>query len=112
MLVEAVAKRYFHQILSGLRHIHSECVVHRDLKPTNILVDANDHIKVADFSKARKVINYEHQQFFNYNSMQKYQITLKNQSFADCTFSRSYPCIQGNTHYATQYITLNAHIPS
>ncbi|KAM7351417.1 pan gu [Cochliomyia hominivorax] len=40
---------YFCDILMGLEYLHIRHVFHRDLKPANLLVDINDHIKIADF---------------------------------------------------------------
>ena len=40
-LKEAVARTYFKQIISGLEACHSANVVYRDLKPQNLLLDAN-----------------------------------------------------------------------
>uniref|UniRef100_A0A7S3S995 Protein kinase domain-containing protein n=1 Tax=Emiliania huxleyi TaxID=2903 RepID=A0A7S3S995_EMIHU len=51
-LPEPDARRYFVQILSALRHCHSNHVFHRDLKPENILLDEEDNAKVADFGLA------------------------------------------------------------
>ena len=42
----------FRQILEGLRAAHEQGVVHRDLKPQNIMVDAADQIYVTDFGLA------------------------------------------------------------
>lgn len=41
------------RILSALKHAHSKGIVHRDIKPQNILVDGNGNIKVSDFGIAR-----------------------------------------------------------
>jgi translation initiation factor 2-alpha kinase 4 len=40
----------FYQITLGLAHIHSQGVIHRDVKPENIFVD-QDHIFLGDFGK-------------------------------------------------------------
>jgi len=39
-------------ILRGLKHIHDSGIMHRDMKPRNILVDENDHVRIADFGLA------------------------------------------------------------
>lgn len=41
------------RILSALQHAHENGIVHRDIKPQNILVNEEGHIKVADFGIAR-----------------------------------------------------------
>jgi predicted Ser/Thr protein kinase len=52
----ARALRYFEQLLEGLQHIHDQQVVHRDVKPENILVMlGTDEVKVVDFGIARPV---------------------------------------------------------
>ncbi|XP_057977987.1 mitogen-activated protein kinase homolog NTF3-like [Malania oleifera] len=41
------------QLLRGLRHLHSANILHRDLKPGNILINANCDLKICDFGLAR-----------------------------------------------------------
>ena len=41
------------QILKAARFAHRRNVIHRDLKPHNVIVDDNDHAKVTDFGIAR-----------------------------------------------------------
>lgn len=41
-------------VCEALTYIHNHGVVHRDLRPENILVDAHDHIKLTDFRVAAK----------------------------------------------------------
>src|SRR5256714_9294762 len=43
------------EIAGGLAHAHSRGVVHRDLKPTNLLRSASGQVKIADFGIARAV---------------------------------------------------------
>ena len=48
-------RKYIYHILCGLKYIHSCAVLHRDLKPGNILLDHNYQIKICDFGLARCV---------------------------------------------------------
>lgn len=41
------------QLLRGLDFLHANMVVHRDLKPDNILVRSSGEVKIADFGLAR-----------------------------------------------------------
>lgn len=50
-------KSYMYQMLDALAFCHKHRVLHRDLKPQNMLVDRDGHIKLADFGLAR-VFNF------------------------------------------------------
>lgn len=49
---EPQMKCYMHQLLSGLDHCHSRGVLHRDIKGSNLLIDNNGILKIADFGLA------------------------------------------------------------
>ncbi|KAK3206119.1 hypothetical protein Dsin_020165 [Dipteronia sinensis] len=44
---------FLYQLLRGLKYIHSANVLHRDLKPGNLLLNANCDLKICDFGLAR-----------------------------------------------------------
>jgi cyclin-dependent kinase 2 len=48
-----VVKSYLYQILAGLCYCHTHRVLHRDLKPQNLLIDKSGAVKLADFGLAR-----------------------------------------------------------
>ena len=50
---ENVIRVYTRQILIGLAYLHSQRVVHRDIKGANILVEKSGRIKLADFGMAK-----------------------------------------------------------
>ncbi len=45
----------FHQMAAAVEHAHRRGVLHRDLKPGNILIDEDNNVKVADFGLARPI---------------------------------------------------------
>ncbi|XP_031249760.1 probable serine/threonine-protein kinase At1g54610 [Pistacia vera] len=49
---ESQVKCYMQQLLHGLDHCHSRGVLHRDIKGSNLLIDNNGILKIADFGLA------------------------------------------------------------
>ncbi|KAF7846068.1 hypothetical protein BT93_L5328 [Corymbia citriodora subsp. variegata] len=54
-LTDAHFQSFIYQILCGLKYIHSANVLHRDLKPGNLLVNADCELKICDFGLARGI---------------------------------------------------------
>ncbi len=51
-----LTKLYVYQLLRGLNYIHSKGIIHRDIKPQNLLIDPSCHIlKICDFGSAKKL---------------------------------------------------------
>lgn len=46
-------KLFLYQILRGLKYLHSARIIHRDIKPGNLLVNSNCQLKICDFGLAR-----------------------------------------------------------
>ncbi|KAI0982139.1 hypothetical protein GJ496_007198 [Pomphorhynchus laevis] len=50
---------FVYQILRGLKYIHSSNVIHRDLKPNNLLLNKNCELKICDFGLSRIAVPYK-----------------------------------------------------
>ena len=47
----------FYRLFCGLHHLHSNGVVHRDVKPSNIMFDSKARVKIIDFGYAQPICN-------------------------------------------------------
>ncbi|GAB2272041.1 hypothetical protein Dimus_006863 [Dionaea muscipula] len=62
---EPQVKCYMKQLFSGLEHCHSNGVLHRDIKGSNLLIDNEGNLKIADFGLAN-FYDPEHQQLMTH----------------------------------------------
>jgi len=44
---------FIYQLVAGMEHIHKHQILHRDIKPRNLLVNSNCELKICDFGLAR-----------------------------------------------------------
>jgi cyclin-dependent kinase len=48
-----ILKSFLYQLLNGIAHCHHHRILHRDLKPPNLLINREGQLKLADFGLAR-----------------------------------------------------------
>ena len=48
-----MAKFLTAELILGMEHLHNRSILYRDLKPENILIDADGHLRLADFGLAK-----------------------------------------------------------
>ncbi|CAK58738.1 unnamed protein product (macronuclear) [Paramecium tetraurelia] len=56
-MTEDQARFYFTEICLAIYYLHSISVVYRDIKPENILIDMDGHIRIADFGLSKPNMN-------------------------------------------------------
>ncbi|ESN90198.1 hypothetical protein HELRODRAFT_120145, partial [Helobdella robusta] len=54
-LTEPEVRYYMHHLTNGVKYIHNQKIIHRDLKLGNMLLNSSMHLKIADFGLATKI---------------------------------------------------------
>ena len=85
VLAENKALKYIHQIGNALDFVHEKNIVHLDIKPSNILIDKNDHARLIDFGVSKR-----------------YDIEEKETSTTTLTLSKGFASIEQYDEEGTQ----------
>eukprot|EP00730_Choanoeca_flexa_P014629 TRINITY_DN6464_c0_g1_i3.p1 TRINITY_DN6464_c0_g1~~TRINITY_DN6464_c0_g1_i3.p1 ORF type:complete len:695 (+),score=177.68 TRINITY_DN6464_c0_g1_i3:231-2315(+) len=62
---EEVARFYLAELVMAVSSVHAMGFIHRDIKPDNILIDRNGHIKLADFGLCTGFKWTHHESYYN-----------------------------------------------
>ena len=87
ILPEQDAKFYAAEMVLAIESVHEMGCIHRDLKPDNVLIDKDGHIKLSDFGLSKKLeIFFDKNNKFNNNNsnnIQENKNIINNLSYAE-----------------------------
>jgi len=61
---EEMTRYILDQLIEGMRYLHSHGIIHKDIKPENLLINRKGRIIIADFSFATRMNEIESDELF------------------------------------------------
>ncbi|CDW90361.1 protein kinase domain containing protein [Stylonychia lemnae] len=58
-LTEDEARLYIAEVILAIEYLHSQNIIYRDLKPDNIIIDSDGHLKLTDFGLSKENVDSE-----------------------------------------------------
>ncbi|EQK98815.1 Serine/threonine-protein kinase domain protein [Ophiocordyceps sinensis CO18] len=84
-LPEDWVTKYLGEVVLGVEHLHERDVIHRDLKPDNLLIDQKGHLKLTDFGLSRMGLVGRQKRALNSETSETTPDLLKQGPFARST---------------------------
>lgn len=72
VFTELRAKFYIGEILLGLEYLHNNGVIYRDLKPDNVMLDSEGHVRLTDFGLSKSGIDADNPKAYTFCGTAEY----------------------------------------
>ena len=100
ILTEEEAKFYIAELILSIESIHKLDCIHRDIKPDNILIDKNGHIKLSDFGLAKIS-----EKLYEKNNKNNFINNLNENENEEKKHEKNYSCVGTAYYVAPEVLT-------
>ena len=95
VLTDEHIQYFIYQVLCGLKYLHSADIIHRDLNPSNLLVNRNCDLKICDFNLAREELGSTLTEYVQTRWYRAPEVMLSSQQYTRAVDIWSLGCIMG-----------------
>ena len=96
------------QIINGLKYIHKNKIIHRDLKLTNIFIDYNNNVKIGDFGLAKNIYDLNYDEVGTYGYIAKEVLLGKQYSYTADLYSLGVIILEIFSQFNTEMEKMNS----